>query len=242
MMHSVNMQAEEEGRSAVADFLLFHSWQYLPQISFFCAYSKGANCSWSSRTLENGHLSLPGMCISCSEDRQTIHPMVPEQGKMASIWVPVLETAGVCESERGQGSVRMGGRAGRLEVAAESPGSTCLFVGGLWQAEGPPSSLSWHLVLPVHGQTFPSLDSVLHSPGDSDHSGEWTVLSPSPCGPLLGAGGPGVNRVTQAYCKTSFKSKATACFIWQFNICVCLYENVLQRQTWERTNAALECT
>lgn len=50
----------ESERSPVADFLLVHSWQYLPQIRFFCAYSKGANCSWSSPTLENDHLSPPG--------------------------------------------------------------------------------------------------------------------------------------------------------------------------------------
>lgn len=58
--------------------------------------------------------------------------MVPEQWKMVTTWVRGLEAAGVCESDRRHGNIRMGGRADKLEVAAESGGSfplACLSVG-----------------------------------------------------------------------------------------------------------------
>lgn len=61
MMHSIHVQAEGKVRGQLLLTSCFFTVENISLKSAgVCAYSKAPNCSQSSPTLENDHLSLPG--------------------------------------------------------------------------------------------------------------------------------------------------------------------------------------
>lgn len=116
------------------------------------------------------------MCMSCFEDRQSIHPLVPEQWTMSTAWVWGWEDAGGCESERRQGDVGMEGELQglreQLPLLAPSHSLVCLWALTSW---GRYLSTDLHLVsdhlLEIQTTPSPTLGSHSHPVGQYEEMG-----------------------------------------------------------------------